>query len=73
MSGDTRIRDINRALDWNIPDDDVSTVGGLIVRRRGGLPEVGEVVRIDHIDFRILERHGWRIDGVEIRRSRIER
>lgn len=72
VRGDTRIRDINRTLDWNIPDDDVSTVGGLIVRRRGGLPEAGEVVRIDLIDFRILERHGWRIDAVEIRRSRIE-
>lgn len=69
VRGDTRIRDVNRALDWNLPESDLATVGGLVVQRQGGFPDVGAVIGIDGFRFRVLERHGWRIDSIEIRRD----
>lgn len=68
VRGDTRIRDVNRALDWDLPGNEAETIGGLLVRRAGQLPPVDARVEIEGFAFRILERHGFRIDDVEIRR-----
>ena len=69
VRGDTRIREVNRALEWDLPESgDAETIGGLIVRHLGQVPEIDARLEIDGYAFRILERHGFRIDGVEIRR-----
>lgn len=68
VRGDTRLREIERALEWDLPEREAATVGGLIVSERGGVPEVGTAIEIDGYRFKILERHGRRISSVEIRR-----
>ncbi|MDE3060435.1 MAG: DUF21 domain-containing protein [Pseudomonadota bacterium] len=68
VNGDVPLRDINRSLDWNLPDEHASTVAGLLIHEAQAIPSVGE-----HFDA-----HGFRFtvvgkDATRITRLRIEK
>lgn len=46
VPGDTRIDEIERTLDVDLPDSDAETIAGLVLETCGALPEVGERVAI---------------------------
>ncbi|WP_439595171.1 HlyC/CorC family transporter [Falsiroseomonas sp.] len=72
VRGDLRVRDINRELGWGLPEDEAATIGGLLVARQRGIPEVGAEVAIEGYALRILERRGQRIDRLVIRPLPVE-
>lgn len=67
VRGDVRVRDLNRELGWNLPEDEAATIGGLVVARRRGIPAVGDELTLESYVVRILERRGLRIDRIAIR------
>ena len=66
IEGDTTIRDINRALDFNLPDDDASTLAGLVLNESRTIPLPGQEFRFYQVRFRILRRHRNKIERVRI-------
>lgn len=50
VAGTVTIRDINRQLDWELPDEDATTVAGLVLYEARCIPEQGAV----------FEFHGYR-------------
>ncbi|WP_135465731.1 HlyC/CorC family transporter [Crenalkalicoccus roseus] len=68
VRGDIRVRDLNRELDWDLPEEEAATVGGLVVSRLRAIPPVGTEVTIDGYAIRVVERRGWRLDRLAIRR-----
>ena len=42
VEGRVTIRDLNRQFDWNLPDDEATTVAGLVIYEARRIPEVGE-------------------------------
>ena len=56
VPGATHIRDLNREFDWNLPDDDATTLAGLIMHEARMLPEVGQTFEFHRYRFRILRR-----------------
>ena len=67
VRGDVRVRDLNRELGWELPEDQAVTIGGLVVAWQRGIPEVGAELTVRGYAVRILERRGLRIDRVVIR------
>ncbi|WP_245185906.1 HlyC/CorC family transporter [Falsiroseomonas frigidaquae] len=67
VRGDLRVRDINRELGWELPEDEAATIGGLLVARQRGIPKVGTEVAIGPYTLRVLERRGQRIDRLVVR------
>ena len=47
MPADLHIDEVDEALDIELPQGEKETIGGLVIERFGGLPEVGECVEID--------------------------
>ena len=41
IGGTVTIRDLNRQLDWSLPDEDASTVAGLLIHEARDIPEIG--------------------------------
>ena len=41
VDGGVPIRDLNRAMDWNLPDDEATTVAGLVIHEARSIPERG--------------------------------
>ena len=68
VRGDVRVRDLNRELGWDLPENLAATVGGLIAATHRGFPPVGTEVRIDRYTACIIEKRGLRIDRVSIQR-----
>jgi Mg2+/Co2+ transporter CorB len=66
IEGDTTIRDINRALDFNLPDDDAATLAGLVINESRTIPLPGQEFRFYQVRFRILRRNRNKIERVRI-------
>ncbi|NOX94837.1 MAG: HlyC/CorC family transporter [Alphaproteobacteria bacterium] len=66
VDGDVTIRDLNRAMDWNLPDDEAVTVAGLIIHDAQCIPEVGQTFSFHGFRFRILRRRRNQITAVKI-------
>jgi Mg2+/Co2+ transporter CorB len=43
VDGATTIRDLNRALDWSLPDEEANTVAGLVIHEAQMIPSEGQV------------------------------
>jgi Mg2+/Co2+ transporter CorB len=67
VRGDVRVRDINRELGWELPEDEAATIGGLVVAWQRGIPAVGAEITIGSYMVQVLERRGHRLDRVSVR------
>jgi Mg2+/Co2+ transporter CorB len=54
IDGSTPIRDLNRELGWNLPDENASTIAGLVMHEAKKLPDQGEIFMM--FDLRITVR-----------------
>ncbi len=66
VEGSVTIRDLNRRFDWNLPDEEASTIAGLVIYEAQILPEIGQVFRFHDFTFEILERRRHRINRLKI-------
>ncbi len=57
----TEIEDFNAAFGTAYPDDDVDTVGGLVIKHLGRLPKRGELVAIDDLRIQVLRADSRRV------------
>jgi Mg2+/Co2+ transporter CorB len=67
VDGATTIRDLNRAMDWNLPDDEANTVAGLVIYEAQMIPSVGQVFSFHGFRFEVTGRKANRITKLKIR------
>ena len=67
VDGATTIRDLNRANDWNLPDEEANTIAGLVIHEAQMIPTVGQVFSFHGFRFEVIEREGNRITELKIR------
>ena len=56
--GSVTIRDLNRSLGWNLPDENANTIAGLVLYESKIIPEPGQEFRFFEIRFRVLQKKG---------------
>lgn len=56
VEGALSIRDLNRQLDWNLPDEEANTIAGLIMHEAQLIPEVGQSFKFFGFKFEILKK-----------------
>ena len=66
VDGGMTIRDLNRAREWNLPDDAANTVAGLVIHEAQMIPTVGQVFVFHGFRFEILAREHNRITQIKI-------
>lgn len=66
VDGSVTIRDLNRALNWNLPDDEAVTVAGLLIHEAQRIPEIGETFDFHAQRFRVAERKGNQITMLQV-------
>ena len=60
------IRDINRLLDWDLPDERANTVAGIVINAAKLIPQPGHEVEAHGFVFLVLERDRQRVSKVKI-------
>src|SRR3954464_8491218 len=66
VDGSVPIRDLNRAMDWNLPVDEATTVAGLVIHEARSIPERGQSFTFHGFRFRVLRRERNRITALRI-------
>ncbi|MGV3651461.1 MAG: HlyC/CorC family transporter [Devosia sp.] len=64
IDGGLPIRDLNRVLDWDLPDEDFTTVAGLVIHVARMIPEPGQVYDFGGFRFTVLRKLRNRITQV---------
>jgi Mg2+/Co2+ transporter CorB len=66
VDGAVSIRDLNRVMDWNLPDQEATTIAGLVIHEARSIPEVGQSFTFHGFRFRVLRRERNRITALRI-------
>jgi Mg2+/Co2+ transporter CorB len=66
VDGGVPIRDLNRAMDWSLPDTEATTIAGLVIHEARSIPEVGQTFTFHGFRFRVLRREKNRIAALRI-------
>jgi Mg2+/Co2+ transporter CorB len=67
VDGNVPIRDINRALDWRLPDEEATTIAGLVIHAAQMIPEEKQTFTFFGKRFVVLKRQKNRITKLRIR------
>lgn len=66
VDGQVPIRDVNRALDWDLPDDEATTIAGLVIHEARVIPEPGQSFTFYGFVFAVVKRERNRITRLRI-------
>jgi len=66
VDGGVPIRDLNRVMDWNLPDEEATTIAGLVIHEARSIPEPGQTFTFHGFRFRVLRRDRNRIASLRI-------
>jgi Mg2+/Co2+ transporter CorB len=61
VDGSVPIRDLNRAMDWNLPDEEAATIAGLVIHEARAIPEPRQTYVFHGVRFEVLRRQRNRI------------
>jgi len=66
VDGAVPIRDLNRAMDWNLPDAEATTIAGLVIHEARSIPEPGQSFTFHGFRFEVLRRNRNRLEALRI-------
>jgi Mg2+/Co2+ transporter CorB len=67
VDGAVPIRDLNRALDWNLPDEEATTIAGLVIHESKLIPQERQSFTFHGKRFTVMKREKNRITRLRIR------
>ncbi|MDC9701624.1 MAG: HlyC/CorC family transporter [Alphaproteobacteria bacterium] len=66
VEGSVPIRDLNRATEWNLPEEQATTIAGLVIHEARMIPEQAQIFTFHNFRFQILRRQHNRITLLKI-------
>jgi magnesium and cobalt exporter, CNNM family len=61
VEGSVPIRDVNRLMEWDIPDDEATTIAGIVIHEAQAIPNAGQAFTFHGYRFEVLRRQRNRI------------
>ena len=65
VDGSVPIRDLNRAMDWSLPDEEATTIAGLVIHEARTIPEPGQTFTFYGFRFQVLRKQRNRITALQ--------
>jgi Mg2+/Co2+ transporter CorB len=53
-------------MDWNLPDDEATTIAGLVIHEARSIPDIGQSFTFHGFRFRVLRKSRNRITSLRI-------
>jgi len=66
VDGSVPIRDLNRAMDWDLPDEEATTIAGLVIHEARAIPDAGQVFNFHGFRFQVQRKSRNRITALRI-------
>jgi Mg2+/Co2+ transporter CorB len=67
VAGAMTIRDLNRAMDWSLPDDEATTIAGLMIHEAQTIPDEGKIFAFHGLRFEVLERNRHQVTKLRLK------
>ena len=66
VDGSVPVRDLNRAMDWDLPDDEATTIAGLVIHEARAIPDAGQAFTFHGFRFQVLMKSRNRITALKV-------
>jgi Mg2+/Co2+ transporter CorB len=66
VDGAVPVRDLNRVMDWNIPDAEATTIAGVVIHESRSIPEPGQSFIFHGFRFQVLRKNRNRITALRV-------
>ena len=66
VDGAVPLRDLNRVMAWSLPDDEATTVAGLVIHEAGAIPEAGQVFTYHGFRFEVMRKIRNRVTALRV-------
>ena len=66
VDGAVPIRDLNRLMEWSLPDEEATTIAGLVIHEARAIPEAGQSFTFHGFRFRVLKKERNRITALHV-------
>jgi Mg2+/Co2+ transporter CorB len=66
IDGKVPVRDLNRELDWSLPEEDATTLAGLVIAQSGTIPDAGQRFAFFGYTFEIMRRQRNQITALRV-------
>ena len=73
VDGAAPIRDVNRLMEWNIPDEEATTIAGLVIHEAQTIPNPGQAFTFHGFRFEVLRRQKNRITALKVTKLESDR
>jgi Mg2+/Co2+ transporter CorB len=67
VDGTVAVRDLNRHMDWDLPDEEATTIAGLVIHEAQTIPEPGQAFTFYGYRFEILRKSRNKITAIRIK------
>ena len=67
VDGTVAIRDLNRHMAWDLPDDEATTIAGLVIHEAQTIPEPGQAFTFHGYRFEILRKSRNKITAIRVK------
>jgi len=67
VDGSVPIRDLNRYMGWDLPDEEATTIAGLVIHEAQAIPEPGQAFTFYGYRFEILRKNRNRITALRVK------
>jgi Mg2+/Co2+ transporter CorB len=66
VDGAVPIRDVNRLMDWDLPDEEATTIAGLVIHEAQTIPNPGQAFTFHGYRFEVLRRQRNRLTSLRV-------
>jgi Mg2+/Co2+ transporter CorB len=66
VDGGVPIRDLNRAMDWQLPDAEATTIAGLVIHEARAIPDAGQAFTFHGFRFEVMRKSRNRLTALRI-------
>ena len=66
VEGTVPLRDLNRALNWNLPDEEATTIAGLVIHDARMIPDVGQVFNFHGFRLEVLKKRKHQVTSLKL-------
>ncbi len=66
VDGTVPIRDLNRSFDWRLPDEEATTLAGLVIHEARMIPEQGQAFSFHGFRFEVLKKRKQQLTSLKV-------
>jgi Mg2+/Co2+ transporter CorB len=66
IDGSVPLRDLNRAFDWRLPDDEATTLAGLVIHEARIIPDAGQTFSFHGFKFEVLKKRRQQVISIKV-------